>query len=44
MDIFSSVEFANALTIMWQGMGGIFAVMLLITLLVTLFSKFTNKK
>ena len=31
-----------ALTIMWQGMLGIFAVMLLITVIVILFTKFTK--
>lgn len=32
-----------ALTILWQGMLGIFAVMALITLLVTAFTKFGKK-
>ena len=31
-----------ALTIMWQGMLGIFAVMALITVLVTLFTRLTK--
>ena len=31
-----------ALTIMWQGMLGIFAVMGLITLIVTIFAKFSK--
>lgn len=31
-----------SLQVMWQGMAGIFAVMLLITLIVTLFTKFTK--
>lgn len=32
-----------ALTIMWQGMLGIFAVMILITAIVSVFAKLTKK-
>ncbi len=39
---FSSEALAAAVTITWQGMLGIFAVMLLITLLVSLFSRFSK--
>ena len=31
-----------SLQVMWQGMAGIFAVMLLITLIVTIFTKLTK--
>ncbi len=33
---------AASLQLMWQGMAGIFAVMLLITLIVTLFTKLSK--
>jgi len=36
------VALSQSLQVMGQGMGGIFAVMLLITLVVTLFTKFTK--
>lgn len=39
---FSPAAFAAAVTITWQGMLGIFAVMLLITALVSLFSRFSK--
>lgn len=37
--VFDPAALAASLQIMWQGMLGIFAVMALITLLVTIFSK-----
>ena len=41
--VFNPQDLAAALTITWQGMVGIFAVMLLITAIVTLFSRFSKK-
>ncbi len=41
---FDPIALASALTIMWQGMVGIFAVMGAITLLVWSFTKFSKKK
>lgn len=40
---FNPADLSASLTIMWQGMVGIFAVMLLITAIVSLFSKFSKK-
>lgn len=36
------MDFMSALTLMGQGMLGIFVVMLIITLLITLFTRFTK--
>lgn len=41
---YDPIALGNALTIMWQGMLGIFAVMGVITLLVWCFTKFGGKK
>lgn len=41
--VFNPNDLAAALTIMWQGMVGIFAVMLLITAIVSVFSRFSKK-
>ena len=41
---FNPADLSASLTIMWQGMVGIFAVMLLITAIVSVFSKVSSKK
>ena len=42
--VFNPADLSASLTIMWQGMVGIFAVMLLITAIVSLFSRVSSKK